>query len=182
MKNIPLILLLLLVFNENSKASLKNNNKKPKIIGVVSSYTENKKNSNQTSDPAYVLKERYINNLSKICQDDNVVFIVIPNDINQINKFVDIIDGLVLTGGVDIDAKYFNQKKHPKSGNDSIVRTEFEISILKKILAKKKPILGICRGIQLINVALGGDLIQDIPSYIKTDINHSYVKDGIGYM
>ena len=61
-------------------------------------------------------------------------------------------------------------------------RTEFEIIFFKKILENKKPILGICRGMQLINIALGGDLIQDIPSFIKTDIDHHVVKNGIGYL
>lgn len=159
------------------------NNQKPKIIGVVSDYSLNKSNKlNYSFHPVHILREQYINNLSSICSDYNVVFIIIPIDSNQINKFVQIVDGVIITGGLDIDPKYYNQKKHPKTEEDTIERTEFEIIFFKKILENKKPILGICRGMQLINIALGGDLIQDIPSFIKTDIDHHVVKNGIGYL
>ena len=73
----------------------KNKNKqKPKIIGVVSDYSLNKNNKlNYSFHPVHILREQYINNLSSICSDYNVVFIIIPIDSNQINKFVQIVDG-----------------------------------------------------------------------------------------
>jgi putative glutamine amidotransferase len=103
-------------------------------------------------------------------------------DLKQINKYTQIVDGVIFTGGADVDSKYYNQPKHPTNSEDSPKRTEFEIKFLKNLLKEKKPILSICRGMQLINIALGGDLIQDIPSYIKTEINHKSVKNGKGYL
>jgi putative glutamine amidotransferase len=111
-----------------------------------------------------------------------VTLIAIPIDSNQIDKYSQIVDGVIFTGGSDIDAKYFNQVNHPSNDEDTIEKTEFEIKFLKKLLDLKKPLLLICRGMQLINIISGGDIIQDIPSYIKTDINHNAVKKGVGYL
>ena len=102
-----------------------------------------------------------------------MALIIIPIDSNQINKFAQIVDGVIFTGGGDVDSKLFNQEKHPTAIDETEERTEFEVNFCKKILELKKPILAICRGMQLVNVVLGGDIVQDIPSYIKTNINHN---------
>ena len=179
---ISIIIIILAIIIEYIYSSYKNN-QRPKIIGVICDYSLNKNNEhNYSFHPLHILREQYINNLSKTCSDYNVVFIIIPIDLNQIDKFIKIVDGVIFTGGQDVDSKYYNQKKHSKNNEDSLERTEFEIKFLEKLLGEKKAILGICRGMQLINIALGGDIIQDIPSLIKTDINHKAVKNGIGYL
>ena len=76
------------------------------------------------------------------------------------------IDGLYLTGGNDIDPTYFGEEPHPKLGGIHPLRDFFEISIVKKMIDLKKPILGVCRGSQVMNVALGGTMYQDIYSQI----------------
>ena len=177
----PLIIIIAIIFGY-IYSSYKNN-KKPKIIEVICDYSSNKNNEyNYSFQPVHILREQYINNLSKTCSEFNVVFIIIPIDMNQIDKLIKIVDGVIFTGGQDVDSKYYNQIRNPKNNEDSIERTEFEIKFLEKLLNEKKAILGICRGMQLINIALGGDIIQDIPSLIKTDINHKAVKNGIGYL
>ena len=179
---IILILSIIITFLLKNKIYSKNKTK-PKIIGVISDYSLNKKNENNYSfHPIHIIREQYINSIYSVCSNYNVALIIIPIDSNQIEKFAQIVDGVIFTGGMDVDSKYYNQPKHPANDEDSIERTEFEINFLKKILDLKKPILSICRGMQLINIALGGDLIQDISSCIKTDINHKSVKDGVGYL
>lgn len=175
--------LLLFVFCVNcSLAKDVKIDKKTKIIGVVADYLPNVNNvNNYTTYPIHGLRIQYIDNLSKACASENVTFVMIPSDLKQVDKFVNIIDGLVITGGWDVDPKYYNQKKHEKTGQDSNVRSDFEIAILKKSITKKKPIFTICRGMQIANIALGGDMIQDIPSYVDTKINHSATNNGVGY-
>lgn len=80
-------------------------------------------------------------------------------------------DALLLTGGCDIEPELYGESKL----NDTVlvdpIRTEFEFALAKAFLAKRKPIMGICRGIQVINVVLGGTLYQDLPEqcgYIHT--------------
>jgi len=179
---IPIIALIIAFISKKTLSFIKNI-QKPKIIGVISDYSLNQNNQhNYSSHPIHIIREQYINNLSDVCSNYNVVFILIPIDLKQINKYIQIVDGVIFTGGADVDSKYYNQQKHPTNSEDSPKRTEFEIKFLKNLLKEKKPILSICRGMQLINIALGGDLIQDIPSYIKTEINHKSVKNGQGYL
>ena len=179
---IPIIAFIIIFISKKTLSFIKNI-QKPKIIGVISDYSLNQNNQhNYSSHPIHIIREQYINNLSNVCSNYNVVFILIPIDLKQINKYAQIVDGVIFTGGADVDSKYYNQPKHPTNSEDSPKRTEFEIKFLKNLLNEKKPILSICRGMQLINIALGGDLIQDISSYIKTEINHKSVKNGQGYL
>ncbi|MEA4882688.1 MAG: gamma-glutamyl-gamma-aminobutyrate hydrolase family protein [Clostridia bacterium] len=72
--------------------------------------------------------------------------------------------GLVLTGGADLNPRLFGQSPHPSLGSISPVRDEFEIALASAALSIGLPILAICRGMQVLNVAAGGGLIQDIQS------------------
>ena len=74
------------------------------------------------------------------------------------------IDGLYATGGYDIDPTLFGQEPHPKLGTIIPERDHFEIALMKNVLELDKPILGVCRGSQTLNIALGGDMYQDIYS------------------
>jgi putative glutamine amidotransferase len=82
------------------------------------------------------------------------------------------IDGLLLPGGRDMDPKYYNEEPHPKLRLMSKERTESEMVILDEALKQNIPVLGICGGMQLINVFFGGSLYQDIPSMISNAIVH----------
>lgn len=87
--------------------------------------------------------------------------------------FVTIIDGLLIPGGGDMDPSYYSEKSDPGIKKVSRARTDFEIALLKAIIGLRKPVFGICYGMQLINVALGGSLYQDIASRIGTSIDHT---------
>ena len=78
-------------------------------------------------------------------------------------------DGFLFTGGPDVHPFRFGEDTHEKCGNVSLYRDSLELALLKIAMEQKKPILGICRGIQLINVGLGGDLYQDLPSQYHPD-------------
>ena len=80
-------------------------------------------------------------------------------------------DGLILCGGNDIDPERYSETVNG-AVNIDFQRDEVELALLKAYVDAGKPILGICRGAQVINVALGGTLYQDIPTEIKTDILH----------
>ncbi len=77
------------------------------------------------------------------------------------------IDGLYATGGYDIDPTLFGEEPHPDLGTIIPARDHSEIKLMKKLLEWKKPILGVCRGSQTLNIAAGGDMYQDI--YAQTD-------------
>lgn len=94
---------------------------------------------------------------------DALPFLVPLN--SKIGKYVDALDGLVLQGGADISPlSYGEVPRKPEWAGDP-TRDRFEIDLVQACIAAGKPVLGICRGAQLVNVALGGSLHQDIPAH-----------------
>jgi putative glutamine amidotransferase len=81
-------------------------------------------------------------------------------------------DGLLFAGGGDVDPAIFGQAPHPKLGTIEPLRDEVELALARRAIDDRKPVLGICRGIQLLNVALGGTLYQDIPSELPQASDH----------
>lgn len=85
---------------------------------------------------------------------------------------LDSVSGLVLTGGEDVDPARYGEKRHEKVRSVSAARDATEASLVLEAKARGIPVLAICRGIQILNVALGGTLVQDIASQCHTDISH----------
>jgi putative glutamine amidotransferase len=83
------------------------------------------------------------------------------------------IDGLLLTGGTDVDPRLYGDAPHATLLNVEPERDDFEIAIVHAARKARRPVFGICRGLQIVNVALGGTLIQDIPSELPGSLEHS---------
>lgn len=136
--------------------------KKP-VIGISSVASESSASAPLT----------YINSVKRA----GGVPLIIPmtTDKEQLERVLEVIDGLIMTGGEDIDPlKYFGEE--PIRGQGTIVpeRDAFDIMLMQMAVAKGIPVLGICRGHQIMNVAFGGSLYQDIPSQVKgTYVKHS---------
>jgi putative glutamine amidotransferase len=95
-----------------------------------------------------------------------------------VGEVVDLLDGLVLQGGADVSpSRYGQQPLRPEWAGD-LVRDRYEIELLEGFLARGKPVLGICRGAQLINVAFGGTLYQDITTQVPESFVH---RDAVSY-
>jgi len=88
------------------------------------------------------------------------------------------LDGLVLTGGGDVDPVLYGEPRHDTVEDAELGRDEFEIDLARRALASDLPLLAICRGAQVLNVATGGTLVQDIPSQVTTDLTHSIRQQG----
>ena len=82
------------------------------------------------------------------------------------------VDGVLLTGGLDVDPARYGETPHPTT-EAAPDRDRFEIPLSRAAIAGDLPIFAICRGVQVLNVAAGGTLVQDIPSAVTTDLNHS---------
>lgn len=143
------------------------------IIGITSDLKENK----------ITLKEDY---LKAILNAGGLPVIIPPanNDGSKSEKslsedyirgIADLINGLLLSGGADISPSYYGEKitvPREKIELLSSLRIDFELSLLKEILRMQKPVLGICLGMQLLNVAHRGNLYQDLEYVTKGELNH----------
>lgn len=97
-----------------------------------------------------------------------------------IEQLVSVCDGILLSGGVDICPEIFGEPIHSYCGQIDDKRDAFELSLTHLALEADLPILGICRGVQLLNVALGGSLYQDIPSQLENTVCH-HAQSGTAY-
>lgn len=105
------------------------------------------------------------------------LIIAFPDDVSKVDQlaqdYVQLIDGLMLPGGPDVDPTFYGEEPHPKIGMTLYQKDRFEIALIKAALAADRPIFGICRGIQIMNVAMGGTLYQDLESqYPELKIQH----------
>src|SRR3982751_1018390 len=96
--------------------------------------------------------------------------VLAPDDDPQAS--LDRVDGLLLTGGPDVDPALYGEARHPLTKTDA-ARDAFEIPLSRQALAQDIPLFAICRGVQVLNVAAGGSLVQDIPSAIDSTLDHS---------
>jgi putative glutamine amidotransferase len=104
--------------------------------------------------------------------------VVIPLQLSDdtLRAIFERLDGLLLAGGLDVHPREFGEEVARYCGEIDAARDETELRITRWALAAEKPIFGICRGIQLLNVAAGGSLYQDIPAQLKTDLWHQHRK------
>ena len=122
-------------------------------------------------DGHFVIEEKY--SLAVISAGGVPVLIpsVTGND-ELIVETMDTVDGLLIPGSRDMDPKFYNEEPHPKLRPMSIERTETEFKVLEQAIEDKKPVLGICGGMQLLNVFYGGSLYQDIRSHLPNALVH----------
>lgn len=98
-------------------------------------------------------------------------------------SLVEQLDGVLLTGGGDIDPALYGEDRHPTVSDAEPGRDEFEIDLARRAMDRDLPLLAICRGAQVLNVAAGGTLVQDIPSAVAGSIAHAIEtpKDAIAH-
>ena len=102
--------------------------------------------------------------------------VMIPNKfpLDKIDLLIKKLDGLIITGGGDIETSRFNGVESDTVGGVSYDRDELELQLARQVVQADLPLLGICRGLQVLNVALGGTLITDIPEQFPTSVQHNY--------
>lgn len=127
--------------------------------------------------PSYGHRKTYVD---AVLRAGGVPLLIPPLlDATALRAIYDRLDGLLLAGGGDISPNHYGDQPHERLGVIDLPRDMAELRLARWATADHKPLLGICRGVQLINVALGGSLYQDIPSQIGSTIDHneSYARE-----
>ncbi len=113
-------------------------------------------------------------NYVEMIRDCGGVPIILPFDIDDedIFRLCDMCGGVLFTGGQDVNPELYHTQKSPYCGDVSKEKDDLEQMIFRYCLERKKPMFGICRGIQFFNVMLGGTLYQDLPTEHTSEVNH----------
>jgi gamma-glutamyl-gamma-aminobutyrate hydrolase PuuD len=96
---------------------------------------------------------------------------VIPPAEEDVEQTLDVLDGIVFSGGADVDPAHYGAEAHPETDTPQTRRDAGEMALLQGALERDMPTLAICRGFQLLNVARGGDLIQHLPEEVGHDVH-----------
>ena len=131
-------------------------------IGITIGY-DGRRNRLHSLRPDYV---------RSVEQAGGLPLVLAPGRPEDAPELLDRVQGLLLTGGSDLDPALYGAAPHPKLGPVVRERDDFELALTRKALERNLPLLAICRGHQVLNVATGGTLIQDIPSEVTGGVEH----------
>jgi putative glutamine amidotransferase len=110
-----------------------------------------------------------------------VIVPLLADDTNTLDDLLDSLDGLLLAGGMDVEPNRYGETRRPECGPSDPDRDRVEIRLAKRAVDRQMPLLAVCRGLQLLNVACGGSLYQDIPTQVPAAEKHDCtVAQGFG--
>lgn len=135
------------------------------VVGVTSYFN--------WRDNALALRMTYVRKLSRL----GAVPLVIPPDPSlDVGEVLERVDAVLLSGGGDVDPRFYGEEPRRGMGRVEPGRDELEIRLVREAFSRGKPLLAICRGIQVVNVALGGTLYQDIELEVPNAIKHRWIR------
>jgi putative glutamine amidotransferase len=120
----------------------------------------------------WVMSQRYVDVLTSV----GALPWVIPltHDMATLRAVYDQLDGVFLPGGVDMDPDQYSESRLPVCGVTDADRDRVEVALVQWAMAERKPVLAVCRGVQVLNVAAGGTLYQDLAEWCDAAIKHDY--------
>jgi putative glutamine amidotransferase len=140
----------------------------PPVIGLTASIDHRVPAFGET----YSLTRKYADGVRQA----GGVPVMVPHNLDEaaLRAVLDRLDGVLLSGGGDIDPALFGEDAHPATCEIEPERDRVELTLARWVVERNMPCLAICRGIQVLNVALGGSLVQDIPSQVPAALPHSF--------
>jgi len=124
----------------------------------------------KTSPPAFGTNELYAKAISISGGLPVLIPLSLSND--DLDTLLMRLDGILFTGGYDIDPRQYGNQPHPKVDGIDKDRDRIEVYLVREVIQSPKPFLGICRGLQVINVAMGGSLYEHLPDQLPGSITH----------
>ena len=149
--------------------------RKRPIIGIPTQTLQSLGGVSADIPPSWVMSQRYVGTL---VEAGAVPWLLPLVDEETLRVAYDALDGVFLPGGADIDPAAYGQATHRSCDRSDPARDRVEISLARWALRDGKPMLGVCRGLQLINVAAGGTLVQDLGALRPDAIKHDFFPYG----
>ncbi len=107
--------------------------------------------------------------------------LLVPPGETHLDQVIALLDGLILSGGGDVNPETYGAEAHAQVAKIDHERDDFELAMAKFMLEIDKPMLCVCRGMQVLNIAMGGSLIQHIPDEFDGSLEHRIVDDALTY-
>jgi len=140
------------------------------VIGVTVNYVGPEEGRCPSRYGSYYINRGYVEGIRKA--GGIPLYLPYTDDPEELAVLLERIDGLLLTGGKDMDPRHFGEERHPTCERILPDRSASELQLTRQAVDRGTPILGICLGLQTLNVAMGGSLYQDIPSMRPSDVRH----------
>lgn len=134
---------------------------RPPVIGIPAPITTAR--WGPWEDEALLVPAGYVR---AVHEAGGVTLALAPGQPAEPETLLDLIDGLLLIGGTDVDPRTYGCAPHPQTDRPAVDRDAFELALTRAALARELPLLAICRGMQLLNVACGGTLEQHVPDRV----------------
>ena len=145
------------------------------VIGIPTQTLQSLGGVSAEIPPSWVMSQRYIVTLTNA---GAIPWLVPLIDDDTLHGIFEHLDGVFLPGGADIDPVSYGQAPHPLCDKTDRDRDRVELALAKWAIEAHKPVLGVCRGMQLINLAAGGTLYQDLAEQKQGSIKHDYFPFG----
>jgi putative glutamine amidotransferase len=140
------------------------------VVGIATQTLPGVTGERQT---CWLMGRSYIEELRKVGAVPWVIPLI-PHDADTLGEIFSRLDGVFITGGVDVDPARYGEEKTALCGTTDPDRDAVEIALLKHALAHNLPVLAVCRGIQILNVACGGTLYQDVTAQVPAALKHDF--------
>lgn len=127
--------------------------------------------------PMYTLQRQYVDSLRA---SGAVPMLLLPVEEEAVDVALKVLDGVVLSGGNDVEPSLYGASRHARSQPADAERDRFESTVARRAIEAGMPILAICRGIQILNVALGGTLHQNVEEHVEGAGNHDRIDAASG--
>jgi putative glutamine amidotransferase len=150
------------------------------VIGVPTQNLQSLGGVSADIPPSWVMSQRYIRALTAVGALPWMIPLV-GDDAETMRGIYDGLDGVFLPGGADIDPANYGEERHASCDKGDPARDEVELMLVRWAIGENKPVLGVCRGLQVVNLAAGGTLYQDLADQMPGAIKHDYFPFGGRY-
>ncbi len=141
------------------------------MVGIPA-FLEPRRESDPHGLPEYVMPRSYVDAVAA-AGASTFLLPATTQPPGALHNFIEAVDGLLLAGGIDVDPAFYGETPLFEQGRYDLARDQVEAELLRMAVAARKPVLGICRGCQLINAAMGGSLYQDIHTQLPNSLPHA---------